>query len=51
MLLNKLFVNYGDIIFENGLCIVCLKEMLYFNYVIVLDDFNRLCIYRNKYVY
>lgn len=51
ILLNKLFINYGEIIFENGLCIVCLKEMLYFNYVIVLDDFNRLCIYRNKYVY
>uniref|UniRef100_K1R568 Interferon-induced protein 44-like protein n=1 Tax=Magallana gigas TaxID=29159 RepID=K1R568_MAGGI len=47
-LLNKLFVNYGDIIFENGLRIVCSKEMPYPNHVTVSDDFNRLRIYRNK---
>eukprot|EP00105_Crassostrea_gigas_P018827 XP_011437049.1 PREDICTED: uncharacterized protein LOC105335071 [Crassostrea gigas] len=50
-LLNKLFVNYGDIIFENGLRIVCSKEMPYPNHVTVSDDFNRLRIYRNKYVH
>lgn len=50
-LLNKLFVNYGEIIFKDGLGIVCSKEMPYPNHITVSDDFNRLRIYRNKYVH
>lgn len=50
-LLNKLFVNYGEVIFKGDLRIVCSKEMPPPNNVTVSDDFNRLRFYRNKYVH